>query len=130
LRDSKRISWTDAGEMGVSNGDVNQIQNASVDAEKDDVLFGTVGPPMTRQDLISLSYEEYKPPRAYKKPPEKIKSRSSSVVIVVSYYNSNDNLTFILRIKHAMQTQRRRSFHIGKTHDQHLEACYRGIYSC
>jgi len=28
------------------------------------------------------------------------------------------------------QTQRRRSLHIGKTHDQHLEACCRGISSC
>jgi len=33
-------------------------------------------------------------------------------------------------LKHAMQTQRRRSLHIGKTHDQHLEACCRGISSC
>jgi len=36
--------------------------------------------------------------------------------------NNNNNLTFIIRRKHAMQTQRRRSLHIGKTHDQHLEA--------
>jgi len=27
-----------------------------------------------------------------------------------------------MRLKHAMQTQRRKSLHIGKTHDQHLEA--------
>jgi len=29
-----------------------------------------------------------------------------------------------------MQTQRRRSLHIGKTYDQHLEACCRGISYC
>jgi len=29
-----------------------------------------------------------------------------------------------------MQTQRHRSLQIGKTHDQHLEACCRGISSC
>jgi len=35
--------------------------------------------------------------------------------------NNNNNLTFtILPFKHAMQTQRRRSLHIGKPHDQHL----------
>jgi len=28
-------------------------------------------------------------------------------------------MTFILRLKLAMQTQRRRSLHIGKTHDQY-----------
>jgi len=44
--------------------------------------------------------------------------------------NNNYNLTFILRLKHAMQTQRRRSLQIGKTHDHHLEACCRGISSC
>jgi len=32
-----------------------------------------------------------------------------------------------MRLKHAMQTQRRRSLHIGKTHDRHLEECCRGI---
>jgi len=31
----------------------------------------------------------------------------------------------MLRDKHAMQTQRRRSLHISKTHDQHLDS--RGI---
>jgi len=36
-------------------------------------------------------------------------------------------LTFILSLKHAMQTQRRRSLHMEKTHDQHLEACCRGF---
>jgi len=41
--------------------------------------------------------------------------------------DNNNNLTFIMRLKHAMQTQRRRTLHIGKTHDQHLEACCRGI---
>jgi len=40
----------------------------------------------------------------------------------IAHYNNNNNLTFLLRLKHAMQTQRRRSLHIGKTHDQHLEA--------
>jgi len=34
--------------------------------------------------------------------------------------NNKNILTFILRLKHAMQTQRRRSLHIGKTHDQIL----------
>jgi len=28
-----------------------------------------------------------------------------------------------MRLGNAMQTQMRRSLHIGKTHDQHLEAC-------
>jgi len=42
----------------------------------------------------------------------------------------NNNLTFILGLKHAMQTQKCRSLHIGKTHDQHLEACYSCISSC
>jgi len=41
-----------------------------------------------------------------------------------------NNVTFIMRLKLAMQTQRRWSLHIGKTHDQHLEACCRGISSC
>jgi len=41
--------------------------------------------------------------------------------------NNNNNLTFILRLKHAMHTQMRRSLHIGKRHDPHLEACCRGI---
>jgi len=31
-----------------------------------------------------------------------------------------------MRLKHAIKTQRRRSLHIGKTHDQHLEACCGG----
>jgi len=30
---------------------------------------------------------------------------------------NNKNLRFIMRLKHAMQTQRRRSLHIGKTND-------------
>jgi len=34
-----------------------------------------------------------------------------------------------MRLRHAMQTQRHRSLHIGKTHDQLLEACCRGISS-
>jgi len=34
--------------------------------------------------------------------------------------NNNNNLTFMLRLKHAMQTQKRRSLHIGKTHDHHV----------
>jgi len=41
--------------------------------------------------------------------------------------NNNNNLTYIMRLKHAMQTQRLRSLYIDKTHDQHLEACCRGI---
>jgi len=44
--------------------------------------------------------------------------------------NNNNNLTFIMRLGNAMQTQRRRSTsakHIGKTHDQHLEAYCRGL---
>jgi len=40
--------------------------------------------------------------------------------------NNNNNLLFIMRLKQAMQTQKRRSLHIGKIHDQHLEACCRG----
>jgi len=43
-------------------------------------------------------------------------------------YNNNEK--FILRRKMQKQTQRRRSLHIGKTHDKHLEACCRGISSC
>jgi len=39
----------------------------------------------------------------------------------------NNYERFILRCKMTYQTQRRRSLHIGKTHDQHLEACCRGI---
>jgi len=39
------------------------------------------------------------------------------------YTRNNNNLTFLLRLKHAMQTQRRRSLHIGKTNDQHVEEC-------
>jgi len=46
----------------------------------------------------------------------------------IRFNNNNNNPTFILRLKHAMQTQRNR--YIGKTHDQHLEACCRGISSC
>jgi len=34
--------------------------------------------------------------------------------------NNNINLTFIMRLKLAMQTQRRWSLHIGKMQDQHL----------
>jgi len=34
-----------------------------------------------------------------------------------------------MRLGNAMQTQRRRSLHISKTHDQHVEACCRGISS-
>jgi len=45
-------------------------------------------------------------------------------------FNNNNNLTFIMRLGNAMQTQRGRSLHIGKTHDQHLEASCRGISSC
>jgi len=36
-------------------------------------------------------------------------------------------ITFIMRLGNAMQTQRCRSLHIGKSHDQHLEACCCGI---
>jgi len=44
--------------------------------------------------------------------------------------NNNNNEKFILRRKMQKQTQMTRSLHIGKTHDQHLEACCRGISSC
>jgi len=44
--------------------------------------------------------------------------------------NNNTNLTFIMRLANAMQTQMRMSLHIGKMHDQHLEASCRGISSC
>jgi len=40
------------------------------------------------------------------------------------YYNNNNNERFILRRKMPKKTQ---SLHIGKMHDQHLEACCRGI---
>jgi len=29
-------------------------------------------------------------------------------------------------LKHVMQTNKRRSLHVGKTHDQHVVACCRG----
>jgi len=50
----------------------------------------------------------------------------SILYIIVDIINKN----FILRRKILKQTLRRRSLHIGKTHDQHLEACCRGISSC
>jgi len=40
------------------------------------------------------------------------------------------SMRYILRCKKPKQTQRHRSLHIGKTQDQHLEACCRGISSC
>jgi len=51
------------------------------------------------------------------------------ILAAVNAYNNNhnNNLTFIMRLGNAMQTQRRRSLHIGKTLDQHLEACCRGM---
>jgi len=44
--------------------------------------------------------------------------------------NNNKNEKFILRHKMQKQTQGRRSLHISKTYDQHLEACCKGISSC
>ena len=44
--------------------------------------------------------------------------------------NNNNNEKFRLRRKMQKQTQRRRSLHFGRTHDQSLEECYRGICSC
>ena len=46
----------------------------------------------------------------------------------VLIHNNNEN--FLLRLKMQKQTHRRRWLHIGRTHDQHLEACYRGISFC
>jgi len=48
----------------------------------------------------------------------------------VKIKNNNDNKRFVMRRKMPKQTQRRRSLHIGKTHDQHIEACCRGISFC
>jgi len=44
--------------------------------------------------------------------------------------NNNNNLTFIMRLGNAMQTQRRRSLHIGKTHDQPLTSYIYKALSC
>jgi len=46
------------------------------------------------------------------------------------YRDVYNNERFILRAKMSKQTLRRRSLHIGKTHDQHLEAFCRGISAC
>jgi len=40
---------------------------------------------------------------------------------------NNNNKKFILRRKMQKQTQRRRSLHIAKTYDHHLEACCGGF---
>jgi len=40
--------------------------------------------------------------------------------------NNNNPLTFIMRLGKAMQTQRRRSLHIGKTHDQQYSVANNG----
>jgi len=42
-------------------------------------------------------------------------------------YNNNNSERIILRRKMPKKSQRCRSLHIGKTHDQHLEAYCRGI---
>ena len=44
--------------------------------------------------------------------------------------NNNINEKFILQIKMQKHTQRRRSLHFGRMHDQNLDACCRGISSC
>jgi len=41
-----------------------------------------------------------------------------TVLWYVTNYKSNNNLTLIMRLKHAMQTQRCRLLHIDKTYDQ------------
>jgi len=50
--------------------------------------------------------------------------------VAALYNNYNNNERFIIRRKMLKQTHRRRSLHIGKMHDQHLEACCRGISYC
>ena len=44
--------------------------------------------------------------------------------------NINSNEKFILLLKMQKQTQRRRSLHFSRTHDQNLEVCCRGISFC
>ena len=54
---------------------------------------------------------------------------SISYSIYSNNNNNNNNEKFILRLKIQKQTQRRRSLHFGRPHDQNLEACCRGIPS-